>query len=216
MDKKRTTSRLIYLFMEKIGTKINPLKIKRLVDFTFILIENTIVNLDKLHDIYFDYYSDMITNEIELTEITNDKKVLHIGSGSIPVTSILITKNTGAQVVGIDKNPDSIKKGKSCISKNNYSDKIQLLNEDAESFQVNEFDIIIVSHGVKPIKKILDHISKSMKESALVIYRTSSDPNGKISNNDKFIKEIFNIDKIVAQKKNALLISILLKKESKK
>ena len=212
MDEKRRTSKLIFIFMEKIGKKIDSNKIKKFVDFGFILIENAIVNLEKLHNIYFDYYSDMINNEIALAEITSKKRVLHIGSGSIPATPILITKKTGAKVVGIDINKDSIKKGKDCISKNNLSDKIELLNKNASSFPVQEFDIIIVSHGVKPIKKILKNISNSMKKNALVIYRTSSDINGEVSNNDKFIEEIFNIEKIVAQKKNALLISILLKK----
>jgi len=213
MGEKRITSKLIFLFMEKVGVKLESYKIKRLIDFSFIFVENLIVNLDKLHDTYFDYYSDIITNEINIAEITSDKQVLHIGSGSIPVTSIIIAKNTGAKVVGIDKNSDSIKKGKTCILKSNLSDKIQLFNMDAESFSVNKFDIIIISHGVKPIDIILTHIAKSMKESAKVIYRTSSTSSGEISEKDQFIGKIFNIDNIVAQKKNALLISILLKKK---
>ena len=51
-----------------------------------------------------------------------------------------------------------------------------------------------------------------MKDDAHVIFRTPSSPNGEIDKNDLFIKDIFIINKVITQKKNALLISIMLSK----
>jgi hypothetical protein len=99
------------------------------------------------------------------------------------------------------------------VSYNDLSDKIKVIHSDAKFFSANEFDIIIVSQGVKPIKKILRFIEKSMKDDVIVIYRTSFSPTGNISKKDLFIKDIFNIKKMVAQKKNALMVSILLVKK---
>jgi len=213
MDEIGFTSNLIHLFLEKIGVKLDPNKIKKFVDFSFIIVEKAIVNLEKLHFIYFDFYSNIIKNEISLADITKDKSILHIGCGPIPATSILITKKTDAQITCIDNDPNSIKKARICISKNGLSEKIEVSLANAESFPVDKFDLIIFSHGVKPIKEILTHISKSMKKSACVIYRTSSSPSGEISKKDLFIKELFNIERFVAQKKNALMVSILLLKK---
>ena len=154
----------------------------------------------------------MIENEIILADISKNDKVLHIGCGPIPATSILLTKKSGVQVIGIDKNLRSVNQARLCVSKTDVSDKIKITHGDARSYPIGDYDIIIISQGIKPIKEILEHISKSMKNDAHVIFRTSSSPDGEISKEHQFIKEIFNIDKVVAQKKNALLISIMLSK----
>ncbi len=200
-------------FLQKIATKLDYHKLKKYVDFGFILIEKAIVNLDKLHFFYYDIYNEMIENEITLGDISKDKLVLHVGCGPIPVTSILLTKKTGVQVTGIDKDSHSVKKATLYVNTTGFSEKIQIINADAKDFSIGDFNVIIISQGVRPIKEILDHIAKTMKDDALVIFRTSSSPSGDISQNDFFIKNIFNINKIVAQKKNALLISIILKKK---
>jgi len=200
-----------FLF-QKIGIKLDYHKLKKIIDFGFILIEKAIVSLDKLHFIYFDVYDKMIENEIALADISKDKLVLHIGCGPIPATSILLTKKIGINVTGIDKNPHSVKKAVLCVNKSGYSDKIQIKHADAKDFAIETYDIIIISQGVTPIRKIIENIAKSMKEDAHVIFRTSTSPNGEISQNDLFIKDIFNIDKTIAQKKNALLVSFLLSK----
>lgn len=200
---------------QKIGVKLDYHKLKKYIDFGFVIIEKAIVNLPKLSFLYFDVYNNMIDNEIALAGISKDKSVLHIGCGPIPATSILLTKKTDAKIIGIDNNLHSIKKAKIYVKNSGFSDKIQIKHADAKDFPIENFDVIIVSQGVKPIKVLLMHISKSMKEDALVIYRTSTTPSGEISKNDFFIKDVLKIDKSIAQKKNALLISILLKKISK-
>ncbi len=198
--------------MQKIGIKLNPHKLKKFNDLGFIFIEKFIINIDKLWSLYLDFYNEMIENEITLADISKEKKVLHIGCGSIPATSILLIKKTGVQVTAIDRNPRSVNQARLCVLKTGVADKIQIVYGDGKIFPVENFDIIIISLGVKPIKEILKHIALSMKDDAHVIFRTSSSPNGEIAKNDLFIKDIFNIDKIVAQKKNALLISIMLSK----
>ena len=198
--------------MQKIGIKLDPNKLKKFNDLGFIFIEKFIINLDKLYSLYLDFYDLMIENEITLADISKKKNILHIGCGSIPSTSILLVKKTGVQVTAIDRNPRSVDHARLCLSKTGFSDKIQILYGDAKTFPVDNFDIIIISLGVKPIEEILKRIAKSMKDDAHVIFRTSSLPNGEIAKNDLFIKDFFNIEKVVEQKKNALLISILLSK----
>jgi len=212
MERIRKSSRLVQFFLEKIGAKLDYHKLKKLVDFGFVLTEKLIVNLDKLHFIYLDIYDDMIENEINLADISKDKFVLHIGCGAIPATSILLTKKTGSQVKAIDNDLKAVKKAILYVNKTGFSKKIQIEHADAKNYPVEKFDTIIISQGVKPIKDILEHIYRSMKDDAYVIFRTSSSPSGEIAKNDLFIKDKFNIDNLVAQKKNALLISILLKK----
>jgi cyclopropane fatty-acyl-phospholipid synthase-like methyltransferase len=212
MEDVGITSKIIQFFMQKIIMKLDQHKLKKYADLIFIFIEKTLVNFDKLYDFYFDFYSEMIKNEITLAGITKNNKIIHVGCGPIPATSILLAKKTGATITGLDKDSKSVKKANLCVSKMGLSNKIQIINKDVNNFSFKIFDIIIISQGVKPIKDILNQIIRSMKDKAYVIYRTTSLPNGNISQEDQFIKEIFTIDKIIPQKKNALLISILLSK----
>ncbi len=212
MEVTKIQSKLVQFFLEKIAAKLDYHRLKKFVDFGFILIEKTIVNFDKLHFIYYDIYNDMIANEITLADISKDDKVLHIGCGPIPATSILLTKKSGTQVIGIDKDPRSVNQAHKCVLKSGVSKKVQIKHADAKIFPVDKFDIIILSQGIKEYKEVLEHIARSIKYNTRVIFRTSSLPGGEISQNDLFIKDLFNINKVVAQKKNALLISIMLSK----
>lgn len=212
MEVTKIPSKLVQFILQKIAIKLDYHKLKKFVDLGFIFIEKAVVNLDKLHSIYYDIYDKMVENEINLADISKDDKVLHIGCGPIPATSILLTKKSGAQVTGIDKDPLAVKQAKLCVLRNEISDKIQIKHADAKIFPVEKFDVIIISQGITGYREVLEHISKTMKNNARVIFRTSSLPGGDISQNNLFIKDLFKIVKIIAQKKNALLISIMLSK----
>ena len=82
------------------------------------------------------------------------------------------------------------------ISEYGISDKVQIQQADANGFPVDKFDVIIISQGIKPYKELLKHISQSMKDDARVIFRTSSSPDGEISQSDLFIKDLFKFFKL--------------------
>jgi len=213
MEVNKITSKLVRFLLEKIGIKLDAHKLKKFIDLGFIIVEKILVKFWKLYPLYFDFYDEMTENEINLANISKDDAILHIGSGSIPATSILLAKKSGAQVTSIDNNPRSVKEAVSCVLESGVADKVQIQHAEANHFPVDKFDVIIVSQGIRSYKTLLQHLSRAMKSDARVIFRTSSSPSGEIVQNDLFLKDIFKIGKIVAQKKNALLISILLLKK---
>lgn len=155
----------------------------------------------------------MIENEIILANITNKDRVLHIGCGPIPVTSIHIAKKTGAQITGIDKNLHSVEQAQALLLRLKFSDKIQIIHADASKFSLEKFNLIIVSQGIKPYVETLKYISQVMRRDARVIFRTSSTTDGNLIEKDYFLKDIFSLKKIIRQGKNGLLISVLLFKK---
>lgn len=213
MEVTKIPSKLVRFFLEKIVVKLDPHKLKKFTDLGFIFIEKFIINLDKLYSLYFDFYKEMIENEIILADISKNDKVLHIGCGPIPVTSILIAKKTGAQITAIDTNSRSVKQALRILSVLKISDKIQISHANALNFPLEPFDLIIVSQGIRPYNETLEYIAKSIKRETQVVFRTSSSSTGKLSDNDMFLKDIFIIKNIFPQKQNALLISVLLLKK---
>ena len=206
-------SKIVRFVIQKIGIKFDAHKFKKFNDLGFIIIEKILIRFPKLHHLYFDFYDEMTENEISLANISKNDTILHIGCGPIPATSILLAKKSGAQVITIDNNPRSVKQAISCVLESGVANKVQIQHVEANRFPVDKFNVIILSQGIRLSKELLKHIYQSMKDDARVVVRTSSSPSGEFSQNNLFIRDIFKIDKMVAHKKNGLLVSILLFKK---
>jgi ubiquinone/menaquinone biosynthesis C-methylase UbiE len=208
-------SKLVKFILQDVSVKLDIHKLKKFNDLGFIILEKIIVNLDGLLPSYIDFYEEMVENETNLANISDTDNILHLGCGSIPATSLIIAKKTKAEITGVDKNYKSVKQAQKLLSKLNLSDRINVMHLDTADFPVEKFDLIIASQGIKPYTETLKHISKSMKNDARLIIRTTSSPDGNLVDADGFIEEIFNINKIVNQKKHGYLISVLCNKKTK-
>lgn len=210
---QKALSKSFFNFLEKFSMNMNVSYFKKIVDYMFELVEKITMKLEKLLPLYSRYYEDLIDNEIRLAKISSLTRVVHIGCGSIPSTSILIAKKTGANVVGIDKNPHAVEKARYCINKLGFDDKIQIKHADAVNFPIKEFDVIVISHGVESRDKILRNISKSIKENTVVIFRTFSTNLGELAKYDAFLNDIFDVNDIARHKRHGLVISVSLSKK---
>ena len=150
---------------------------------------------------YLDFYKTIINNEIKLADISKKDKILHIGCGPIPATLILIVKKIGAQVTGIDKNVDFIKQANGLISNLKLASKMNIEHLEASRCSLDDFDLIIIAHGIQPYNETLRYIAKTMNIGTRVILRTNSSNTGEILEKDLFLKDIFQISKKVYQKK---------------
>jgi tRNA1(Val) A37 N6-methylase TrmN6 len=154
----------------------------------------------------------MVDLEIEMADISDNKKILHIGCGSIPATAILLAKKTNNSITAIDNDYSSTERAKKTINFFNLKDKISIIHSDGYNFSINNFDIIILSLGINPGYKIMKRISNLITKDIKLIYRTSSNFEGNLSDNDSFLKNFFKIEKIIHHNKNGLLISVFLSK----
>jgi len=213
MQNEKILSKIVQFFLEKISVKLDADKLKKFNDLMFIFVENIIVNLEKIIPIYLDFYKSMTENEIRLANIKNEDKILHIGCGSIPATSIYIFKKIAPDITAIDKNLQSIKKAQRLLSKLKLFSKIHTIHSNALDFPLEKFNLIIISLGIKTYPDVLRYISQNMRSDARVILRTSSSIDGNLVEKDLFLKDIFRIDQIIPQKKNGLMISLLLFKK---
>ncbi|GGF62331.1 hypothetical protein GCM10010912_04340 [Paenibacillus albidus] len=86
---------------------------------------------------YFRNIEACIDKEFGSFQITSDSKLLLIGSGSFPMTPLLIAKRTGAEVVGIDIDEEAIALGLMVVEKLGAGLNIRL-----EQTRVEELDIV--------------------------------------------------------------------------
>jgi hypothetical protein len=193
-------------FSEKFDIKIS----KKIADIFFKLSEKIALKFNYFLDLYIRYYDSMVNCEINLASISKTDKVVYVGCGSIPASSILIAQKTNADVVGVDKNKNTVKNARHCVNKYNLSDKINIKNAEASNFSFDDFNVIIISHGITPLDDFLKYLSKKASKKSKIILRTFSDDEGALCESDKFILDLFKVNKIIRYVKQGRVISVLL------
>lgn len=121
---------------------------------------------------YFKNIESCIDKEFGSFQVNTESKVLLIGSGSFPMTLLLIAKQTGAEVVGIDIDDEAIKLGLKVVEKlgSGLNIKLQQAFVDDLSF-VKEATHIIFSSTVEIKYEILDRLYELTNENVVVVMR---------------------------------------------
>ena len=129
--------------------------------------------MKKIAEIYEKTISKEYEKESKVFDISNNKNILHIGCGAYPITALTLAKINGAKIVGIDRNPKSIKLAKNIVQEKNLNTKITIEQGDGENYPVEEFDMIIISGCSFPKRQILEHVFENAKPQSKIILRTS-------------------------------------------
>ena len=111
----------------------------------------------------------MFLNEINMAQITEHDKVLHIGCGTLPSASLLIGEKIHAKVVGIDNNKTAVRLASQYIKKKNLTEYIKIEYGDGTTYSLDEFDVIFMAINVWPIDGVLRHIARHAKPGVRIL-----------------------------------------------
>ena len=140
--------------------------------YYWIFIDNLSFKLEKLSEIYYKKsIGPEYKKEYRLFGISKENKVLHIGSGSFPLTEISLAEQIGANIVGIDKNPRAVEAANEIIYKKKLNNKIKIEYGNGMNYPIEEFDVIIVSSCTSPKVRIVKNIFKNAKNNSKIIIR---------------------------------------------
>ena len=136
--------------------------------------------------------------------LSNAKKVLHIGCGSYPITALKLAEMGYDNIVTIDEDLKAIKRANKIIDTRNLNGRVKAKFGSGTSYPLEEFDTIIVSGCSIPKKKVLEHVFKNSKPKTRIIVRQTKMDLGAFINNLNPPQDISIIDK----KENYLLPNI--------
>jgi len=205
----------IFTFLLKnISRKIKAGSLKTLSDYIFIILEKIIAKFPSFLSAYVIYYEDIVEHEIHLAGIAEEDTILHIGCGSLPSTSLLISQKKGTHTIGIEKDPSSVRDAQYCVKVMHQEHLLQILQANALDYPMDSPSVIIVSQGIEPRYEVLTHIASTIQPSTRVLFRTFSSDTGRITSQDKILTALFSVGKTVLHPHHGLLMSILLKKKS--
>ncbi len=111
-------------------------------------------------------------------KLHKNHNVLFVGSGPLPLTGLILARDYDCHVTLMDVSNEAIELSKKLVSKLDLTDKINVVNSNALSFdKYIEFDVIYlaalagISKGLK--KKILGKIKSDSSEKVHLIARSS-------------------------------------------
>ncbi|MFA1736797.1 nicotianamine synthase family protein [Lysinibacillus fusiformis] len=121
---------------------------------------------------YFRNIENCIGKEFGDFEITSQSKVLLIGSGSFPITLLMVAERTGADVFGIDIDDEAIRLGKHVVNKLGNHLSIQIDKKTVgELAVIKQVSHIIFSSTVSNKYDILDQLYDITNKDVLVAMR---------------------------------------------
>ncbi len=149
-------------------------KPKRIADRVIRGVEKILVHHRFLSKLYFIFFQKMTLDEFSMIDLPPGASVINIGCGSFPHTIILLARERGWMLTGVDKDKKAVENAQRVIKEYTCNDTIKIIHGEGRDVDVVQFDLIILSHGIEPKKEILEHLGNQMKKDALLLYRTVS------------------------------------------
>jgi|WetSurMetagenome_2_1015567.scaffolds.fasta_scaffold42130_1 precorrin-6B methylase 2 len=141
---------------------------KKALDQLYNIYEIIFTNISFFAWLYMKFHEPSVKKEINFADIKQSDNVLHIGCGAIPYSLIIFSKDTQAQITGIDNQPQSITKAKKFIGDNK---NIHIEQASGETYDVSPFDVILISYGVGDIEAVLKNTLNHLKKNGKIILR---------------------------------------------
>lgn len=190
---ERLFSTLQILIFKQVGKKITTNALKNIMDFFFIIFEKVGCKFEVISGIYLKLYQEIVAEEAAMAQITSQDKVLVIGSGSLPATPVLIARNTQAQTTTIDKDCKAVKEASQYVKNHHLETLLSVECADGFTYPLEQFTVIVVLYGVKHPAEMLNQLASRISQNTKVIYRTITDPQGKITDKTLDLSGYFHI-----------------------
>jgi len=210
---ERLFSVLQKLIFKRIGKKITTNALKNIMDLLFILFEKVGCKFEIISEIYLKMYQEIATKEVTMAKISSQDRVLVIGSGSLPATPILIVQNTHAQTTSIDKDCSAVNEATSYVKNHHLGQILTIECADGLQYPLEQFTVIVVLYGVKQPSEMLSHLAKRINQNTRVVYRTITDPHGKVMDKTLDLSTYFHIKDHVHSETLGSFDSFLLMKK---
>ncbi|RQD72751.1 MAG: hypothetical protein D5R97_10465 [Candidatus Syntrophonatronum acetioxidans] len=116
------------------------------------------------------FYSKMIAAEAKLAGLKPGMKILHIGSGHLPLTAFCLGA-WGYEVEALDNDLKAVTSGKKMIENSGLSSNIIIKQGDGTEVNCSDYDAVWISLHVFPKEEVLNRVVSTLKEGGRVIYR---------------------------------------------
>ncbi|HEX8089861.1 MAG TPA: nicotianamine synthase family protein, partial [Blastocatellia bacterium] len=120
-----------------------------------------------------DRFGGLIRRELALVAAPAPRRVLFIGSGPLPISAIYLALFTGGLIDCLDRDMEAVEVSRQVIKKLGFGETIRVFNGTGESFDVKDYDLIVIALLAKPKRRILRNLRKRAGADCRLLCRTS-------------------------------------------
>jgi hypothetical protein len=201
-----------FLFFKVITPAFEVDTFKPLMDRLYIYFEVIASHFPFVNQYYLQFYSKITDHEIQLASINEHDHVLVIGSGSLPITPLLIAEKTNARVHTVDIDEKAVRNASAYIDRFQMSQKITVSLGDACFLDMAKYDVIFILYGICGLEQVFSALDRSASSDARIIYRVPPDCD-LLKNDSSTMFETFVIKDQVATLSLGGVVSLLLIKK---
>lgn len=122
--------------------------------------------------VFYDKYKGLINNESQLVRFDENKKIVFIGSGPLPLTLIMLNRLFKSKCVGIEMNEEVANLSRDVLKKLGLEGDIEIIVGDERAVKNIDYDIIMIAALAEPKDRVFANIWDVVNEKDPVLYRT--------------------------------------------
>ena len=120
---------------------------------------------------YIYYHKSSVLKEIKLADLKSTDRILHIGCGAIPYTSIILSEETNARIVVIDRQKKVVDHAKKFVKRLGLENKIIIQKQSGETIDISKFNVVFLSYGVIDTDGVLKNVFEKIEKNGKIILR---------------------------------------------
>ncbi|MCL0084997.1 hypothetical protein M1N69_02440 [Thermodesulfovibrionales bacterium] len=155
-------------FIDK--SKTNTLRVLATLFGGLEYLGSNCIVLGKIYDLLF--YRKMVRREIVMAKLSPGAKVLHIGSGPLPLTATCLS-TIGFRVDAVDNSNAAIRAAVKVAKNYNLDKAINFIEGEGIEIDCSAYDAVWVSFSVSPMEEVVRKVLSTLKNGGRVIYRNS-------------------------------------------
>lgn len=118
-------------------------------------------------------FEQLIRRELSLVNDNPPQRILFIGSGPFPISAFHMQKATNCPVDCLDRSQAAVEISRQVIEKLGFQDSVRVFDGHGESFDISDYDLIVIALLAKPKRRILRNLRKNTESGCRILCRTS-------------------------------------------
>ncbi len=116
------------------------------------------------------FYESMVQREMVAAGLSPGMKVLHIGSGRLPLTAMAMARR-GMRVDAIDNDLRAVQVARRLVEHARLTDRVDVQQSDGTSIDCSRYDAVLLSLHVLPKRAAIFSVLQTLSPGARLIYR---------------------------------------------